>query len=390
VSGARQRVRFVAISEDEPIVWVERNCSRLAAIRRGADGMCAAARNCWACKRYMRPATKELDCPSWPHGFDENEEPPEDCRCFNVEEGWHLQCDKDEPGAIPVWRVTERPRSIIEWTDSTWNPWRGCDKVSPGCAHCYMFRDQERYGKDPSTVTRCADSTFYAPVKSRRWEAKREECIADHGRHLVFTCSWSDWFHEDADEWREEAWEVIRQTPRSTYQILTKRPERIAECLPEDWGGGYPNVWLGVTVENRRFVERASILGEIPAAIRFISAEPLLGPLIPDEMIVSGDPDQYPWTEWRWDDGYQGPGLPFYNSDGNLAFHWLITGGESGPGHRPFDPIWATELRDVCRNEGVAFLHKQNGGPRPDSNGRLLDGRTWDELPSLLDSPRAA
>lgn len=109
MSGPR-RVNFVAISEDEPIVWVKRDCSRLAAVRGGAYEMCASARNCRARKRYMRPATAELDCPSWPHGLDEDEEPPEDCRCFDVEEGWHLECTKDEPGAIPVWRVTERPR----------------------------------------------------------------------------------------------------------------------------------------------------------------------------------------------------------------------------------------------------------------------------------------
>lgn len=276
-------------------------------------------------------------------------------------------------------------RSVIEWTDSTWNPWRGCDKVSPGCAHCYMFRDQRRYGRDPEVVVRAADATFYAPLRKASWKRERDAAIAERGRHLVFTCSLSDWFHPAADEFRREAWEIIRATPQSTYQILTKRPERIAECLPEDWGRGYPNVWLGVTIENRRFVDRAVTLGEIPVAVRFISAEPLLGPLIPDEIRVVSDADrpELSGTSYRWEDGYTGPGLPFYNNDGNLAFHWLITGGESGPGHRHFDPVWAIDLRENCRTEGVAFLHKQNGGPRPDSNGRLLEGRTYDEFPEV-------
>lgn len=267
-------------------------------------------------------------------------------------------------------------RSVIEWTDSTWNPWRGCDKVSPGCAHCYMFRDQRRYGRDPDVVVRAADPTFYAPIKSTKWAKERERCIAKKGRHLVFTCSWSDVFHPAADDWRREFWEIIRRTPRSTYQVLTKRPERIAECLPEDWGEGYPNVWLGVTIENRRFVHRADLLRAAPAAVRFISAEPLLGPLVP------------PWSnrdeDRHWVDGYCGPALDLAGID------WLITGGESGPKHRPFNPFWALALEDESKRHGVAFLHKQNGGARPDSNGRLLNGQTFDGFPPLPTSQRTA
>lgn len=269
--------------------------------------------------------------------------------------------------------------SIIEWTDSTWNPWRGCDKVSPGCAHCYMFADQRRYGQDPTTVVRTGDATFYAPLKKKAWREARDRAIGERGRHLVFTCSWSDWFHPSADAWRDEAWEVIRNTPESTYQILTKRPERILDHLPWDWkldGIPYPNVWLGVTIENRRFVNRADVLRQVPAAVRFISAEPLLGPLVAPHHLDLGDGDGvldvHPW----WDD--EKPHLPDLDIDG---IDWLITGGESGPGHRRFDPRWAADLRDACAHSGTAFLHKQNGGPRPTSNGRLLDGRTHDELP---------
>lgn len=273
-------------------------------------------------------------------------------------------------------------RSVIEWTDSTWNPWRGCDKVSPGCAHCYMFRDQKRYGRDPSVVVRAADATFYAPLRKAAWKRERDAAIAERGQHLVFTCSWSDWFHPAADDFRREAWEIIRRTPESTYQILTKRPERIAECLPEDWGEGYPNVWLGVTIENRRFVDRADLLRAVPAAVRFISAEPLLGPLIAPEPV----PDDWNCTNCggygaapvcrRCDNTGREPGLDLD------AIDWLISGGESGPRHRRFDPQWAIDLRDLCEAYGTAFLHKQNGGPRPDSNGRLLDGRTYTEFPT--------
>jgi protein gp37 len=254
-------------------------------------------------------------------------------------------------------------RSTIEWTDSTWNPWRGCDKVSEGCDHCYMFRDQTRYGKDPSVVVRAADPTFFAPVKSRKWASEREAAIADHGRHLVFTCSWSDWFHPKADKWREDAWQVIRETPESTYQILTKRPRLIPSRLPADWGDGYPNVWLGVSIESAKWAYRADLLREVPATVRFISAEPLLGPLFEYGSDGQGE---------HWVDGLSLDGID-----------WIISGGESGSGHRPLDPQWAIDIRDEALLAGTAFLHKQNGGPRPESNGRLLDGQTYNGFPPL-------
>lgn len=264
----------------------------------------------------------------------------------------------------------------IEWTNSTWNPWRGCDKVSPGCARCYMFTAQRRYGRDPSVVTRAAAGTFFAPLRSRKWARARDEATASTGRHLVFTCSWSDWFHDLADEWRPAAWEIIRQTPESTYQILTKRPERALEHFRDDWGDGYPNVWLGVSIENRRFVDRADVLRTIPATVRFISAEPLLGPLLMPHGQV-GDPGVVlPGRGWR--DGYDGPEVDL---DG---IGWLISGGESGPGHRPFDARWALDLRDACAATGVAFLHKQNGGLHAKAGGRELYGCTYDAMPEAV------
>jgi protein gp37 len=222
----------------------------------------------------------------------------------------------------------------ISWTEATWNPWMGCTRVSAGCDRCYMFTEQRRYGHDPETVRR-SRTRFDAPL---RW----------HEPKLVFTCSWSDWFHVDADPWRDEAWEIVRRCPQHTFQILTKRPGRIARHLPTGWGEGWSNVWLGVSVETDEFVSRVRVLRDVPAALRFISAEPLLGPL---------------------------PSLDL----GGIG--WVITGGESGPGHRPINPGWVREIRDACLSAGVSFHHKQWGGMRPKSNGKSVDGREWCEIP---------
>jgi protein gp37 len=238
----------------------------------------------------------------------------------------------------------------IGWTDKTWNPWHGCTKVSPGCAHCYMYRDKARYGQDPESVVR-SKTMFRAPLK---WKEPAR----------VFTCSWSDWFHEAADDWRAEAWDVIRQTPHLTYQILTKRPERIASYLPDDWGKGWPNVWLGVSVENQRWVTRAEILAAIPAALRFISAEPLLGP-------VDFCNDLF------FDDNF----LLEY-------FGWLIVGGESGPDFRPMREEWARDLLRQSRIANTAFFLKQLGG-WPDARAHdkaVLDGRTYTEFPVVVEA----
>lgn len=236
-----------------------------------------------------------------------------------------------------------------------------------------MFRDQRRYGNDPSVVVRAAEGTFNSPLK---WNEPK----------LVFTCSWSDWFHEDADAWRPEAWDIIRRTPHLTYQILTKRPERIAANLPHDWDEGYPNVWLGVSIENRRFVGRADILREIPAAVRFISAEPLLGPLLgPHRYSVAHDTYgmPFPLSVLEWPDGFDGPELDLDSID------WLIVGGESGPDARRMRSEWVRDLRDACRGEGVSFHFKQWGGPRP-GGSRELDGVVWDEMPDYVPVPYVA
>lgn len=228
--------------------------------------------------------------------------------------------------------------SMIAWTEATWNPWHGCIKVSSGCKNCYMYRGKIRFGQNPTQILR-SKTTFFDPLK---WDKPS----------LIFACSWSDWFLEEADDWRDEAWEIIRNTPQHTYQILTKRPERIESSLPNDWGVGWDNVWLGVSIEEQKYCYRKDILTSIPSKIRFISAEPLL------ENIDFGSLE---------------------NID------WLITGGESGPDFRIMDINWAINIKDQCLKFQIPLFHKQNGGIRLIDGawgGRKLDGQIWDQMPS--------
>ena len=211
-------------------------------------------------------------------------------------------------------------KTAISWTDYSWNPWRGCHKVSQGCKNCYMFREQKRYGNDPNIVLR-SKTTFKDPLK-----------LKDPA--MVFTCSWSDFFIEEADEWRDEAWDVIRKTPHLTYQILTKRPERIGNCFPE--GSWIPrNVWWGISAENQEALEkRWSEINHVfympDWPVRFISAEPLLGPL--DLSAIKPLPN------------------------------WVIVGGESGPSCRPMNIDWARSIMRQCREYEIPYFMKQLGG----------------------------
>jgi protein gp37 len=231
-------------------------------------------------------------------------------------------------------------KTIVAWTNKTFNPWRGCTKIDPGCRNCYMFTAQSRYGRDPNIVTRT--KTWGDPV---RWQA---EAAREGKQTLVFTCSWSDWFHADADEWRSEAWRLVKSCPNLTFQILTKRADRIAANLPPDWGEGYPNVWLGVSISESKGAWRSDELRKIPARVRFISYEPALGPLA-DTLDMTG-------------------------------IHWVIAGGESGPGFRPMDLQWARDMRDKCRASGVAYFFKQSAAPRTEM-GIELDGQIVREFP---------
>jgi protein gp37 len=233
-------------------------------------------------------------------------------------------------------------RSAIEWTEATWNPVTGCDKVSPGCAHCYAETFAERWRGIPG-------HPYEQGFDLRLWPNRLEQPLRWRRPRTIFVNSMSDLFHERIpEEFVREVFEVMLRADWHVFQILTKRHERLAEladALP--WP---PNVWMGVSIENRRFVHRADYLRQVPAAVRFISAEPLLGPL---------------------------EGLDLTGID------WLIAGGESGPRHRPVRPEWVRALRDRCLDERIAFFFKQWGGVRSKSGGRVLDGRTWDQTPSV-------
>jgi protein gp37 len=262
--------------------------------------------------------------------------------------------------------------SKISWTDDTFNPWLGCQHVTHECDHCYADTlTSGRMGLDVfggrSKRKRTSAALWKRPAK---WNRESLAVVQAGGRpRRAFCASLADVF-EDApgpNEWREDVWAIIRSTPWLDWQLLTKRPERIAECLPDDWGAGWPNVWLGTSVGYRDTVDRARILGEIPAFCRFISYEPAIGPVIPEEIrvVIDADRPEQNGTYYRWADDYTGPGLPFYNVDGELNFHWLIAGGESGPGRRPMELEWALDARDACETEGVAFFFKQISAARP-------------------------
>jgi protein gp37 len=232
-------------------------------------------------------------------------------------------------------------RSAIEWTEASWNPATGCSKVSPGCAHCYAETFAERWRG-------VAGHPYEQGFDLKLWPERLGVPLRWRRPRMIFVNSMSDLFHESIpDDFIRSVFDVMGEADWHTFQVLTKRHDRLAALAPElDW---HPNVWMGVTIENRRFVHRADRLREIDAAVRFISAEPLLGPL----------------------DGLDLDGI-----------HWLIAGGESGHRHRPVCEEWIIDLRDLCHAAGGAFFFKQWGGPRAKSRGRTLDGRTWDEFPS--------
>jgi protein gp37 len=253
-------------------------------------------------------------------------------------------------------------KTSIEWTDATWNPWHGCHKVSQGCKECYMFREKKMYGQDPNVVVR-SKTKFREPLS---WKDPR----------MVFTCSWSDWLIEEADAWREEAYDIIRRTPHLTYQILTKRIERATGHWPMP---PFPHVWLGVSVENQETAdERIPLLLNTPAAIRFVSYEPALGPVDFVGRPVSGSDK----TRRNWLTG-EFAHVPFrsHTQAGSMIVRtkpkldWLIVGGESGPNARPPHPQWFRDVRDQCQAAGVPFFFKQFGewAPwKPDLGGRMV------------------
>lgn len=273
----------------------------------------------------------------------------------------------------------------IEWTDETWNPVTGCTKVSAGCKNCYAERMWTRlsaknmpYHGRKFTDVMCHPDRLYAPL---HWKKPRK----------VFVNSMSDLFHEDVPfNFIREVFLVMQNTRHHTYQILTKRPERMIEFFHQ-WYTGiddnlmrdiYPHVWLGVSVENQETAdERIPLLLDTPAAVRWISAEPLIGPI-----------DFYESSDHWYKNGY----TPWRNAPILTDIHWIVVGGESGPKARPMDPAWARRIRDQCINSDVPFYFKQWGEYRYLENssndytrvgknraGRVLDGESWSEYPCL-------
>lgn len=238
----------------------------------------------------------------------------------------------------------------IEWTETTWNPTTGCDRVSPGCDNCYALTLSKRLKAmgvakyqndgDPQTSGPGFRLTLHDDVVEQpfRWRSPR----------VVFVNSMSDLFHARVPlDFVRDVFDVCRDTPHHTYQVLTKRSvrlRRVADTL--DWPD---NVWMGVSVENAGVLDRVDDLREVPAAVRFLSCEPLLGPL---------------------------DGIDLTDID------WVIAGGESGPRYRPVELSWARGIRDACRDNDVPFFFKQWGGRTPKASGRELDGRLWDEMPA--------
>ena len=230
----------------------------------------------------------------------------------------------------------------IEWTQATWNPVTGCTQVSLGCQHCYAKRmanrlqamGQKRYrnGFEPTLHYDLVDLP-------RHWAQSR----------IVFVNSMSDLFHEQVPlEFIQQVFDTISQCPRHTFQILTKRSTRLAELAPQlIW---YPNIWMGVSVEDRHALNRVGDLVAVPAAVRFISCEPLLGPV---------------------------NNIPLYSID------WVIVGGESGPKARPMQPEWVESIWQQCQEASIPFFFKQWGGVQKKRAGRLLHGRTYDEMPKM-------
>lgn len=231
-------------------------------------------------------------------------------------------------------------KSTIEWTDSTWNPVTGCTKISPGCRHCYGETFAERWRGIPG-------HPYEQGFDLRLWLDRLDLPLTWKKPRTIFLNSMSDLFHEKVPlSFIRKVFRAMEKTPWHTFQILTKRSERMAEFAPKlPWP---PNVWMGVSIETAEYLWRANLLREVPAAVRFLSLEPLLGPL--GTIDLSG-------------------------------IQWVIVGGESGARARPMEASWVREIRRQCREHRVPFFFKQWGGVRKKRNGRILDGRTWEEVP---------
>jgi len=236
--------------------------------------------------------------------------------------------------------------SDIEWTDFTWNPVTGCTKISQGCKHCYAERMAKRLRA--MGVDRYRDG-----FKPTLHPDLLDEPLRWRGSKRVFVNSMSDLFHKEVPlEFIQQVFRSIAAAPSHMFQVLTKRSGRVLQIAGRlDWPS---NLWMGVSVEHMRTVERIEHLRQVPAAIKFLSCEPLIGPL--ENLDLTG-------------------------------IHWMIVGGESGPHSRPMDPSWVQSLLAQCRSEGVPFFFKQWGGVRKKATGRVLNGQTYDEFPRVWLGP---
>jgi len=233
--------------------------------------------------------------------------------------------------------------SSIEWTEATWNPVTGCTKISPGCKHCYAERMADRLQAMGQQNYRNGFQLTLQPHMLElplRWKKPQ----------TIFVNSMSDLFHKDVPlDYIHKVFEVMRRASRHRFQVLTKRAERLLELSPRlDWAS---NIWMGVSVESNEYRGRIDALRATSALLKFLSLEPLLGPL--PELDLRG-------------------------------IGWVIVGGESGPGARPMDAAWATDIRDQCRRANVPFFFKQWGGANKKQAGRELEGETWSEMPRVF------
>ena len=246
----------------------------------------------------------------------------------------------------------------IEWTDATWNPVTGCTRVSAGCDNCYAATLARRLLSEHYLKRAPVSRSLAArrdPFAVRLWPERLSDPLQWVQARMIFVNSMSDLFHQEVpEEYTRKIFEVMLEADHHTYQVLTKRPARMLRFYKRHrdlfgrTGEIPPHIWIGTSVESQRAAFRVDQLRRVPACIRFLSCEPLLGPLALD-------------------------------LDG---MHWVIAGGESGIVHRPLDLTWARMVRDQCQAQGVAFFFKQVGGRTPKAHGRILDGRTWDEYPA--------
>lgn len=231
--------------------------------------------------------------------------------------------------------------SYIEWTDSTWNPVTGCTKISTGCKNCYAERLAKRlYAMGNPRYKNTFDVTLHNDLIEKPLDWKKPR--------MIFVNSMSDLFHKDVSiRFIKDVFEVMKKADHHIFQVLTKRSKRLTELAPHlPWPN---NVWIGVSVENEQTVSRIDDLRMIPSKIRFLSVEPLLGPI---------------------------------NSMNLDGIHWVVVGGESGPNSRPLQKEWVRTIRDTCNKNGTSFFFKQWGGTNKKKTGRELDGKYWNEMPT--------